>query len=74
MTELTEEEIEECKNLMNWIIDRKKAEKIDSVLEWMEDSCYLNAKGSFFIRNFWNYVHHNGKHSKNYDYEDTHKS
>jgi len=60
---ITEEERNECTNLFNWVEDNDAmVYKIDRMLEWLNDSRYLNKEGKGFVKKFWDYTWHEGKH------------
>jgi len=56
-------EIEECQNLNNWTREYRKNKDeyilLDSTLEWLADSGYLNRKGKRFAKRFgdWTWLY-----------------
>ena len=53
-------EIEECQNLNNWTREYRKNKDeyilLDSTLEWLADSGYLNRKGKRFAKRLWDWT------------------
>jgi len=49
----------DCQKLENWSeIKAHKLQEIDAILEWLDFSGYLNAKGQKFTMQFWAYAWH----------------